>query len=192
MADWTCEPVYFIFDGKASLWHQNSAHVFWPSLEVLFWLSWNHTSTWPWLKIWSVSWSMFQVSDSIWFESLCGFKVFHLFAHTGGRGGGGIESCLIIEINYYGKMTKNPSMSRISMNINVLLPSRPIVNWTLRNKLRWNFNQTTKLFIHENASENIVCEKAAILSRGKWVNESRRSTVRQIHLIKRQNGKIKN
>ena len=40
------------------------------------------------------------------------------------------------------------------------------VNWTLRNKLQWNFNQTTKLFIHKNASENIVCEKAAILSRG--------------------------
>ena len=31
-------------------------------------------------------------------------------------------------------------------------------------------NQNTKLFIHENASENIVCEMAAILSRGRWVN----------------------
>ena len=45
-----------------------------------------------------------------------------------------------------------------------------IVNWTLRNKLQWNFNQNTKLFIHENASENILCKKAAILSRGRWVN----------------------
>ena len=45
-----------------------------------------------------------------------------------------------------------------------------IVNWTLRNKLQWNFNQNTKLFIHENASEKIVCEMAAILSRGRWVN----------------------
>ena len=50
-----------------------------------------------------------------------------------------------------------------------------IVNWTLRNKLKRNFNQNTKLFIHENASENIVCEMAAILSRGRrdkraWVN----------------------
>ena len=33
-----------------------------------------------------------------------------------------------------------------------------------------NFNQNTTLFIHENASENIVCEMAAILSRGRWVN----------------------
>ena len=26
-----------------------------------------------------------------------------------------------------------------------------------------------KLFIHENASENIICEMAAILSRRRWV-----------------------
>ena len=43
------------------------------------------------------------------------------------------------------------------------------VNWTFRNKLQWNLNQNTKLFIHENASENIVCEMAAILSKGRWV-----------------------
>ena len=42
----------------------------------------------------------------------------------------------------------------------------------LRNKLQWNFNQNIKLFIHENASENIVCEMAAILPRGRWVNVS--------------------
>ena len=37
------------------------------------------------------------------------------------------------------------------------------------NKHQWNFNQNTKLFIHENASKNIVCEMAAILSRWRWV-----------------------
>ena len=42
-----------------------------------------------------------------------------------------------------------------------------IVNWTLRNKIQWSFNQSIKIFIHENASENIVCEMAAILSRGE-------------------------
>ena len=41
-----------------------------------------------------------------------------------------------------------------------------IVNWTLRNKFQWNCYQNTKLFIHENVSENIICEMAAILSRG--------------------------
>ena len=44
-----------------------------------------------------------------------------------------------------------------------------IVDWTLRDKLQWNSNQKTKLFIHQNASENIVCQKAAILSRGRLV-----------------------
>ena len=48
-----------------------------------------------------------------------------------------------------------------------------IVNYTSRNKLQWNFNQNTKLLIHENASESTVCEMAAILSRGRWVNTLR-------------------
>ena len=43
-------------------------------------------------------------------------------------------------------------------------------NNAVRNKLQWNFNRNTKLFIHENASENIVCKIAVILSRGRWVN----------------------
>ena len=43
------------------------------------------------------------------------------------------------------------------------------INWTRSNKLQWNFNQTTKFFFHENVSEYIVCEMAAILSRGRWV-----------------------
>ena len=42
-----------------------------------------------------------------------------------------------------------------------------------RNKLQWIFNQNRKLFIHGNASEYIVCEMAAILSRGGWVNWTR-------------------
>ena len=45
-----------------------------------------------------------------------------------------------------------------------------IVNWTLGNKLQWNQNQNTKVFIHENAFDCVVCEMAAILSRGNWVN----------------------
>ena len=37
-----------------------------------------------------------------------------------------------------------------------------IVNWTLRNKLQWNLNRNSYIFIHENAFENIVCKIAAI------------------------------
>ena len=44
-----------------------------------------------------------------------------------------------------------------------------IVNWTLRNKLQWNFNKNTKLLIHRNANENIIYEMAAILSSWRWV-----------------------
>ena len=39
----------------------------------------------------------------------------------------------------------------------------------MRNKLQWNLNHNTKRFIHENASENTVCEMAAILSKRGWV-----------------------
>ena len=39
------------------------------------------------------------------------------------------------------------------------------------NKLQWNFNQNTNLFIHEDASEYIVCEMAVISSRGDELND---------------------
>ena len=42
-----------------------------------------------------------------------------------------------------------------------------IVNWTLRNKLRWNSNQNTKLFIHKNVSENIVCDNGGHFVQGE-------------------------
>ena len=48
-------------------------------------------------------------------------------------------------------------------------PCWNIVNWTLVNKLQWNSNRNTKFFIHGNEFENVVCEIAAILSRGRWV-----------------------
>ena len=46
-----------------------------------------------------------------------------------------------------------------------------ILTCQLDNKLQWNFNQNKKktFFIHENAVENVVCEMAAILSRGHRV-----------------------
>ena len=50
-----------------------------------------------------------------------------------------------------------------------LNPSWVFVNLTLRNKLQWNPNQNTKLFIRENASENIICKMATILCREKLV-----------------------
>ena len=45
-----------------------------------------------------------------------------------------------------------------------------IVNSTLRNKLQWNFNRNSNIFIQENAFESVVCETAVILSRPQCVN----------------------
>ena len=47
-----------------------------------------------------------------------------------------------------------------------------IVNMTLRNKLAWSINRKATIFIDENASENVVCEMAAILSRAQCVRDS--------------------
>ena len=47
--------------------------------------------------------------------------------------------------------------------------SKPMLrycNWTLRNRPQWKLDQNAELFIHENASENIVCEMLSIFSRG--------------------------
>ena len=57
-----------------------------------------------------------------------------------------------------------------------------IVNFTLRNKLEWNFNQNSSIFIQENTFENVVCEMAAILSRGRLVNETISSDMCCIHI----------
>ena len=45
-----------------------------------------------------------------------------------------------------------------------------IVNWINQNKRQGNLNWNTKLFIYETAFGDIVCEMAAVLSRGRWVN----------------------
>ena len=44
-----------------------------------------------------------------------------------------------------------------------------IVNWTLRNKLQWNLNRNSYIFIRENAFKNVVWKKVAILSRPQCV-----------------------
>ena len=43
------------------------------------------------------------------------------------------------------------------------------VNWTLKNKIQWNFARNSNIFIDENTCENVVCEMSAILSRPRCV-----------------------
>ena len=45
-----------------------------------------------------------------------------------------------------------------------------IVNWTLRNKLQWNFNPNSYIFIQLNTFENVICRMASILSRPQFIN----------------------
>ena len=46
---------------------------------------------------------------------------------------------------------------------------KPMLIWTLRNKLKWNLNWNTNIFIDKNVFENIICKIAAILSGERWV-----------------------
>ena len=45
-----------------------------------------------------------------------------------------------------------------------------IVNCTHGNKLQWNFNRNSNIFIEENTFENVVCEMLFISSRPQCVN----------------------
>ena len=45
---------------------------------------------------------------------------------------------------------------------------------TLRNKLQWNFNWISNIFIQENVFENVVCEMASISYRPQCVNIARK------------------
>ena len=43
------------------------------------------------------------------------------------------------------------------------------VNWTLGNKLQWNYSRNSNIFIEENTFENVVCEMLFISSRPQCV-----------------------
>ena len=46
-----------------------------------------------------------------------------------------------------------------------------IVNWTLRNKLQWNYSLNSNIFFQKNALENVVCIIVSISSRPQWVKQ---------------------
>ena len=50
-----------------------------------------------------------------------------------------------------------------------------IVNWTLGNKLQWDFNRNSNIFIEENTFENVVCEMLFISSRPQCVKPCQQS-----------------
>ena len=52
-----------------------------------------------------------------------------------------------------------------------------IVNWTLGNKLQWNLNRISYIFIQENAYADVVWKMTAILSRPQYVNISQQAVL---------------
>ena len=46
-----------------------------------------------------------------------------------------------------------------------------VVIWNIKNKLQWNFNRNSHIFIQENTFETVVCGMAAILSRPHCVKK---------------------
>ena len=68
------------------------------------------------------------------------------------------------------------ALIQIMVSLSALWLSKPMLGYCQLGPSVWtNFSEILiKIqnfsFIHENASENIACEMAAILSRGRWVN----------------------
>ena len=53
------------------------------------------------------------------------------------------------------------------------------INWALRNKLQWNYNQNSCIFIQENVLENVAWEMSAIFCRPQCVNKM--CTYHEVH-----------
>ena len=60
---------------------------------------------------------------------------------------------------------------RLTAPIHYLKQCWLIVNCTLRNKLWWNFNQNSNIFVDENAIENVICDFPNKLSRRQCFND---------------------
>ena len=87
-----------------------------------------------------------------------------------------------IQLTHWGRLT-HICVSKLTIigSDNGLLPGRRqaiiwtnagiFVNWTLRNKLQWNFNRNSSIFIQENRFENVIWKMAAILSQPQCVKE---------------------
>ena len=56
-----------------------------------------------------------------------------------------------------------------------------IVNWTHRNKLQWNVNRNSYIFIQEKALESVVWEITAIMSRPQCVNKEKCEAFCDVH-----------
>ena len=49
--------------------------------------------------------------------------------------------------------------------------------WNLRNKLQWNSNRNSNIFVQENAFENVIWKMAVILYRPQYANQTDPCTI---------------
>ena len=88
--------------------------------------------------------------------------------------------CVPLPLTHWGRVT-HICVSKLTIiaSDNGLSPGRRqaiiwtsagiLLIWTLRNKLQWNFNHNSNIFIQENAFESVVWEMTAFLSRPQCV-----------------------
>ena len=107
-----------------------------------------------------------QMNVILWFLdiSLSGITWSHLITHWGRV----THICVgnLTSIGSYNGLSPGRRQAIIWTNAGIF------VNWTLGNKLRWNFNQNSNIFFQENPFENVVWNIAAILSRPQCDNLS--------------------
>ena len=73
-------------------------------------------------------------------------------------------SGVYIKLNHWGQVHVYALVTKLSsVHLNRCWN---IVNWTRRNKLQWNFNRNSYIFIQENAFENVVWKMAAVFCLG--------------------------
>ena len=68
-------------------------------------------------------------------------------------------------LTHWGRVTHKCWLVACSAPSHYLNQCWNIVSLTLKNKLQWNVNRNSNIFIHENECENVVCEIAALLCR---------------------------
>ena len=118
-----------------------------------------------------IKWLPLVNSWSLWNYTLA--DIFNHFNRS-------ISITISLSIASKGQLTHWGRMTHLTIigPVNGLSPGRrqaiiwtwDIVNWTLRNKLQWNFKQNSNIFIQENGFECVVCEMASIWSRPQCVN----------------------
>ena len=98
-----------------------------------------------------------------------------------------LKECWLLCLTHWGRV-RHICVSKLTIisSDNGLSPERwNIVNLDPGNKLQWNINQNSWIFIQENTSQNVVWKRAAILSRPQCVSEYMLCYVKEMWMPRR-------